>query len=433
MSAARHPDEVDLVALGARLLHSGWAWIAAWLFSRAVMLREWGLHYDYIANDVRYYYFQLAQGDPHVVLREYPLPVLWFLNLLRFPAAEDVNLYIITFALTMALLDAGFVYWLWRSHSHVAAISWMVFGFAMGPLVWFRYDMLPGVIVGAAVLFIARRPRVSGALVAVGAGIKLWPALLIAPLLGRDQASLRRTTSCAATGLALALLALVDAGAVRLVSPLSWQSDRGLQIESVWATPMMWKRAFGTNPQVLVEMSRFNAYELFGPGVGGYQLAASIAMVIAVVFCVVVAVAALARTHVPAHERAQACAAIVSMMLVANKTLSPQYLIWYGAVCSAWLALSPRTHRLRAMASCGAGLVVAAATQYVYPVAYGGLITNPVGEVGVTAVLALRNLLLTVVCLTQAVWVAGDLAAGLSPAARRWGRKVESTDSIPPG
>ena len=60
MSAARHPDEVDLVALGARLLHSGWVWIAAWLFSRAVMLREWGLHYDYIANDVRYYYFQLA-------------------------------------------------------------------------------------------------------------------------------------------------------------------------------------------------------------------------------------------------------------------------------------------------------------------------------------------------------------------------------------
>lgn len=428
---SRRPDEVDLLDGARAVVGNGWVWIAAWLVSRAWMLREWGYKWRPIANDVRYYYFQMAQGDPQVVLREYPLPVLWFLDLLRFPAAEDVNLYLIAFCLTMALLDAGFAYWLWASHSRVASIFWMVFVFAMGSLVWFRYDLLPGVVVGAAVLFTARRPAVSGALVALGAGIKLWPALLVAPLLGRDRSSLRRTTGFVVTGFALALAALLDAGFARLVSPLTWQSERGLQIESVWATPLMWDRAFGTNPRTTVQMSPFNAFEVYGPGAEGLQKAASICMALAVLYCVAVALAAFTHSNLAAHQRAMAATSIVSAMLVANKTLSPQYIVWLGAVAAAWLALSPRGQRRRAALTCAASLVLAVLTQYVYPVAYPGLLGNPTGEPKVTLVLAARNLLLVGLCCAQIAWTADDLLSGRRSGVRHVAEVVESTDSIP--
>ena len=42
----------------------------------------------------------------------------------------------------------------------------------------------------------------------------------------------------------LAVTALLTGGWTRLISPLRWQSDRGLQIESLWATPLMLIRGF---------------------------------------------------------------------------------------------------------------------------------------------------------------------------------------------
>ena len=67
-------------------------------------------------------------------------------------------------------------------------------------------------------------------------------------------------------GFGLAALSLVTGGASRLFSPLTWQSGRGLQIESVWATPLMVARAFDP-ARWTVRYSTFQAYEVFGPGV----------------------------------------------------------------------------------------------------------------------------------------------------------------------
>ncbi len=50
---------------------------------------------------------------------------------------------------------------------------------------------------------------------------------------------------------------------------MTWQGERGLQIESVPATPLMFLRTFTDNPSWNIFLSPYNALELQGPYVVG--------------------------------------------------------------------------------------------------------------------------------------------------------------------
>lgn len=414
------------------LLGSAVPWVALWVLSRCWMLHQWAKDYTFIINDVRYYFGQLQGAqDYSTVLREYPMPVVWLLDVLRQPIDDDVSLYCLLFALLMAVLDGGFSVWLWQGRSKVAAIYWMVFTFAMGPLIWFRYDLLAGVVVGVAVFLMARRPGLSGALMALGAGIKLWPALLIAPLLGRDRSSRERLVWFSATGMGLALASLLVAGPMRLVSPLSWQSGRGLQIESAWASVPILLRAFGGPEQAGnaavrwdVRMSPFNAFEVFGPHVETLLRLSSVAMALGVLYTGVIAVLVFREGASP-DLRALACLSIVLVMLSANKTLSPQYVAWLGAVSAAWLGLAPRgKHRARATLVAVTCLAIAWATQYVYPNHYLGLIVPETADRGATAALVGRNLGLVGLTAITVWWTVEGLMTN------RFAQATRVTDNI---
>ena len=56
-------------------------------------------------------------------------------------------------------------------------------------------------------------------------------------------------------------------GWTRSISPVTWQSDRGLQIESIVATVPMIRHAFISPDLFHTELSQYNAWEIFGPGV----------------------------------------------------------------------------------------------------------------------------------------------------------------------
>lgn len=421
-------DQVRSVVLG-----HGLPWVLLWVISRGWMLHQWAKDYNFIINDVRYYFGQLQHAESYAtVLREYPMPVVWLLDALRLPIDDDVALYCVLFALLMAVLDAGFSIWLWQAHSRLAAIYWMVFTFCMGPLVWFRYDLLAGVVVGAAVVLVATKPRASGALMALGAGIKLWPALLLAPLLGRDRPARERLLGFGLTGGLLALASLLVAGPARLISPITWQSGRGLQIESPWASVPMWLRSFGAAERAAgnagtrwdVHMSPFNAFEVFGPGVDTLLAASSLAMALGVLYASLVALWML-RREFPAHVRAMACLSIVLVMLSANKTLSPQYVAWLGAVSAAWLALAPHgVERAKAACVALASLLIALATQYVYPNHYLGLIIREQADPTVTAVLVGRNLALVGLTLLTCWWTVERLIC------RRFAQATRVPDNI---
>ena len=105
--------------------------------------------------------------------------MVWIL-LLPYGAAGGSRVgYFVAFIAFMLLLDAAFTYALYRSagRRHDRAIDfWLLFVFLMGALSYLRFDMLPAVLAGGALLAARRRPWVTGALTGLGAAVKLWPA-----------------------------------------------------------------------------------------------------------------------------------------------------------------------------------------------------------------------------------------------------------------
>lgn len=390
-------------------LGAAWVWILAWVASRAWVLHLYLEKYQFINSDVNYYLWWLTRGNGiRNTLVEYPQPVVWFLEALTWFGREQSS-YMLAFGLSMAALDAGFTAMLWRRRALQALTFWIAFVLVFGSLIWFRYDMLPAFVVGAAALVVARHPAVSGALVALGAGLKLWPAMLIAPLAGRSRPAVRRTIAFLLTGAALALAAWWQGGWKRLTSPLTWQADRGLQVESVPASWLMWQRATSDGTQWRVEMSKYNAFEIFGPGIERWMHVSDMVMLGAVLSAAGMALVMVLRRQLPADLLVLCMVSIVLSMLVANKTLSPQYLLWLGTPVAALLALAHTpTMRRRAQALAATTLLAALLTQQVYPAYYGHIIgADP--QVTATGMMVTRNLLLVVMMVVSAIWAWADL------------------------
>lgn len=353
--------------------------------------------------DVAYYWdrtYHLRDAGLGGTLREYPTPVAWFLSLPQI-FGGDRPLYIFGFICMMLALDLGFCWSMWRSgtpHRGRAINFWSTFLLAMGPLVWLRFDLAPAVAVGAAALFAVRRPAVSGALLGLGAAIKLWPAALIALFAnrrGRGQA----LAAFAATGVGLALISLWAGGWSRLFSPLRWQASRGLQVESIWATPLLIARLI--NPKNwAVEISPYQAYEVFGPGVGPLLWLSGVATSVAAVGTVAIIALCLASRPATIEKLALTMTAIIALIVVTNKTLSPQYIPWLAGpiaalACSHGFSGSGTADRVRRWAV--TLILIAALSQVVYPTMYYNLVRGDGGPVMVfaaTVVLVVRNLVL---------------------------------------
>lgn len=150
---------------------SDWVGVVAWLGTRSVMALVLATLCLYVREDVGYYAVQL-QSVPMLrshglggTLVEYPVPAVWLLEALRVPAGASSAVYVYAFALLMVLLDTFCCWALWTHHSRLGALLWIGFTFCIGPLLWFRIDLVPAVCVLVAAHQRNRRPVLSGAAV----------------------------------------------------------------------------------------------------------------------------------------------------------------------------------------------------------------------------------------------------------------------------
>lgn len=371
---------------------------------------------QFVHNDVSYYGYHLdamlETGDTSV-MAEYPMPAVWLLQLV-YTIGGGWQHWLPWFAAIMIGLVAIVAMTLYRVGNAAGAAFWIVFIGACGPLVWFRFDLIPAAVVAWACLCITTRPRLAGALVAIGASVKLWPALFALPMaapnpLGPTKGR-QRLVAFLVAGLALATASLVAVGWDRSASPITWQGDRGLQMESVPASPLMFLRAFTDNPSWTVDLSEFNAIELYGPGVD-LLLAVSTALTVGSLALTGWLTWRLMRTFRTDSSRLHeaillAILAILLATIVANKTLSPQYVPWFAGPLAALLVTRRSAWLRRHVIVQAVGMVaVAALTQYTYPWGTQGIMSNPNGSGFETSVLLLRNLLL-VAMLVHAVALA---------------------------
>lgn len=417
-----------------RLSLSDLGWLPIWIFTRIYILAQHMTRERHIVGDVNYYFFETSQAlSGQQALVEYPAPVAWLLTALRLLSGDDVDRYRVLFVCLMAALDLCVSAILWTRYSRIASTYWMVFLMLVGSLMWYRIDLLAAVPMLLALLWCGptawRRgwiddvtvqrpghPNLAGGAVAVGAAMKLWPALLIFPLLGTSKQGKSRGLGFLIAGGVLGLSSLLFAGWTRSISPMTWQSDRGLHCESIWATLPMWRRTYGPDAQSYrVEFSNFNAYEIYGPGIDQLTKIADRSMIIVLALALLFGwLIALGGAGLPAHRLEHAAQkdgrathwhaavyAVVALMLatlVANKTFSPQYLIWFAGPLAVLVTLRGSTaQRAAQIVIAGLGLVIAGLTRWIYPLNYGQVIGTP-DDQG-TKILVLRNALVIIALL----------------------------------
>lgn len=413
MTIATEPGTASPGSRPSRQFEIGLAAIALWLASRALMAILWASKETFIDHDVRYYYWQLTNHQMDAALVEYPTPIALLLHGLRLVAGPTEQAFLMAFVLVMAIIDGATTIWLWRSYSRRAASYWAAFTFAIGSLIWFRIDLLPAVAVATGLVWLTRRPAASGVAVALGAATKLWPALLIFPMLGGDRYARRRAVGFGVAGGTLGLASLLGFGWRRSTSPLTWQSDRGLQIESIVATWPMLRHAFDTPGLYYTELSEHNAWEIYGPQVAAWLQLADWLLVGTVLLAIVLgwlialngvglAGRSLAGPQDPAaiarrsHAIVLAQIAIICAVIVANKTFSPQYMIWLAGPLAILASIPlPRRDRRGASWLAGLGLACAGLTHLVFPLNYSGLIAST-AQVDETLLLTGRNLLMVI-------------------------------------
>jgi hypothetical protein len=232
----------------------------------------------------------------------------------------------------------------------------------LGTFALLRFDLVPTVIAIGALVVIHRRPGWFGALVGLGAAIKVWPALL---LLGEwDRRRLLRAGIAAAAVVALVFavstIAFGDPGRF-----ISHGGGRGLQEEAVATAPWQLAQIFGDPYPRAVQ---FGAWQIASP------TAEDVAAVLRVLTLVALGVSALwwlARTRAIRAGRDDLADpdlsrdfvfAVVLLVVITSPVLSPQYMVWLLGLAAVVLSSTATRLRRPAWIVLGAAVLTTATT-----------------------------------------------------------------------
>ncbi|MFG2158451.1 glycosyltransferase 87 family protein [Streptomyces olivaceus] len=349
------------------------------------------------------------------------------------PALLPFLEYATAFFVLACAVDAAVLALLWRAgrgsgRSPRGAWVWVVGVPLLGPTVYARYDLMVTAVAVAALLAAGRHARVAGALAAVGALLKVWPALVLVGMGGR-----RPWVAATVGGAGLAgLFAVTMPGAFAF---LTFQRERGVEVESLGALVFHVARHFGWEGGVLLN---YGSMEFLGPHVDTVSTVSMGLSAAAFGWLLLWRVRATrspgprsprsrsqppesqpqpsessqpqppgspssrspsSRSRFAAHTAADAAFVAVLLFTVTSRVISPQYLVWLvglAAVCRCF-----RASRMRVPVA----LVLAASlvTVLEFPLLFADVVAStPLG----IALLAVRNGLLVSAALVgaRALW-----------------------------
>lgn len=290
-----------------------------------------------------------------------------------------------------------------RARRAAVAWWWMLFLVALGPIALGRIDAITVPVALVAVMLIADHPKWGGALLAIGAWIKVWPAgLLLAALV-----ALRARGAVLAAAVAVSMLVIATGialgGASALLTPITEQTGRGLQVESPVSTVWLWAAAAGEWAASVYYDQGILTWQVVGDG---SQLAADLMtplLALAVLAVVSLGIVAARRGVDEVELLPVLSLALVMALITVNKVGSPQFATWIAVpvvLGLAWQAWGGVSFRVPAVLA----LVIAGLTQVVYPVLYGSLLAL---DPRMLVVLSARNVLYAALL----AWAVGQLIA----------------------
>ena len=276
-----------------------------------------------------------------------------------------------------------------RARRAPVAWWWMLFLLLVGPIALGRIDAVTVPVALVAVMLIADHPKWGAALLAIGAWIKVWPAAIIvaAFIALRARATVVRSVLVVSVG--VVALALPFGSLLALVSPITQQTSRGLQVESIIATPWLWAAAVGQPGTRVYYDQGILTWQVLGEGTA---LAADLMtplLALAVLAIVALGTLAVRRGASELELFPVLSLALVMALIAVNKVGSPQFATWIAVpvvLGLAWQRWGGRSFVTPAVF----GLMIAGLTQIVYPVLYTNLLSL---DTGMLAVLTMRNLL----------------------------------------
>jgi glycosyl transferase family 87 len=330
-------------------------WIAVWILTRALVVAQVGF---WKPGGPEYQDVSVYQGWSDLIAGSHVLPTdeTWqyppgaaFLMLV--PRLSGGS-YGLSFVVLMLAFDAlGF--WLMtrfaaEERRDAGVWVWLLAMPLLFSLPVLRFDLVPTVLAIAALLVIHKRPGWFGALAGAGAMVKVWPLFV---LLGEwDRRRLLRSL-----GAALAVIVLVFAASEAAFSGsfgfLGNQGGRGLQVEAVAAAPWELRQVITDKPAPIAERAGTNEIAT--------STADDVARALDFATVAVLAAAGLwwwlrrgeiarGRTELSDSSLSRDFVfAVVLLLVVVSRVLSPQYMIWLVGL-SAVVLSSARSRVQRA-------------------------------------------------------------------------------------
>lgn len=331
--------------------------VSVFALTRAALLvltvREPHLNIPSSTGDVRYYYhgwyWTLSHGYfPHNDIRwQYPpAAALVMLAPGLLPFDYETAFYLVSFAFDVlafvVLLRVCHVRRRHRTDDLRGGLPWAAWVWAAGvplggPIVYGRYDLIvTSVTICGLVLLVSPsvaparsglRRVAGGALVGLGAMIKIWPALVLLTLGPARRARSAWISAAAFAGALLLGFCVTMPNALEFVSH---QGHRGIEIESLGALPFQIAVHHGWDGRLINSSS----FEYVGAWTNAVALACLVTTLLATAW--LVAWRVTVRTW---NASTVADAALVGLLLfvITSRVISPQYMVWLvglGAVCA---------------------------------------------------------------------------------------------------
>ncbi|MFC1919802.1 glycosyltransferase 87 family protein [Chloroflexota bacterium] len=279
----------------------------------------------------------------------------------------------------------------------------------IGSLASQRYDLLPAVLVLWAFYAFSRQSYVlCWAVLALGAMAKLYPAILV-PLLciyhihRQDYSGLVKGAATFAAVIVVTILPWVILSPHGLWQSFAYHTSRGLQIESTYASALMVAENLGWI-SIGVEYS-YGSWNLISSLADTLAKASTPIMLLSMVGVYLLYALRLRRRGravgdngidhtVGSQEMLAYWGLAILVLLVTNRVLSPQFLIWL-------LPLVPLIGARRYWFTWLLFISIAGMTLYIFPTSYNDLLDMKPLQVGV---LACRNLLLVLLAYLAFRW-----------------------------
>jgi uncharacterized membrane protein len=278
---------------------------------------------------------------------------------------------------------------------------------AIGPIVVCRYDILPAMLVLAALwAFVRGRTGLAWAAAGLGIVAKIYPALVV-PLFIICQVRNRQYRQLIKDGAIFLAVMLVSTvpwlviDAAGFWHSLSYHLERGLHIESTYGTALMVGRLLGMSGiNIVFNYGSWNIAAPLADRLAGISFFVSAASLV-IVYVLFAWRLRKDREGNPVAGLLQYGTLAVATFILTNKVFSVQYLIWLGT-------LLPLITARRQYLVPGLFIIAAVLTQYVYPYNYTGFVG---GETWPVLMMAVRNLLLVAVAVLIALPHRGETAA----------------------